>query len=156
MLLFIIILGVYLYIFRGVFCFQISFLGLGLVGIYFTLQKMRNEHIVIAEKEIEYHSPGIIIVTKWENAEKISNYWHNGFRHECILVDNSKIVIKKWSSFLGRTIPAPFESFSSKTIIPLSCFSENWRDSDLGQQIKQYAPHLFEKEKSVQSAEEEF
>ncbi|HAE60390.1 MAG TPA: hypothetical protein DCG54_13015 [Anaerolineae bacterium] len=42
------------------------------------------------------------------------------------------------------------------TFIPLSTFAKNWRDSDLGQQIKQYAPHLFEKEKSAQSAEEEF
>jgi hypothetical protein len=35
------------------------------------------------------------------------------------------------------------------TFIPLSIFSKNWRDSDLGRQIKRYAPHLFEKEKSA-------
>jgi hypothetical protein len=50
----------------------------------------------------------------------------------------------------GLLVPAagqvtPFEKF-----IPLSIFAEDWRDSELGGQIKKYAPHLW-KEEAVQT-----
>ena len=146
------ILGFFLYIFPNILCFQIYLSGLGLLGIYNIIQKIRNEHIVVSEKGIEYHAPGVIFETAWKNIEIISKYWHNGFRQDCLLVDSSQVRMKKWSFFLGRNLPMPFGFTLQKTLIPLSGFSENWRDSELGQQIKQYAPHLFEKEKSSQSA----
>ncbi len=37
-----------------------------------------------------------------------------------------------------------YSNFATYFFIPLSIFSENWCDSELGQQIKQYAPHLFQ------------
>jgi hypothetical protein len=56
------------------------------------------------------------------------------------------------SVILKYTIPPNWKvygGFLFYVFIPLSPFDKNWRDSELGQQIKQYAPHLFEKEKSV-------
>lgn len=148
----VVMISLFFYISRNIFCMQIYFLGLGLFSIYALFQKLKNEHVELTEKGIEYHAPGVIFETGWESIEQISNHWRYGFVHECLLVDNSRIRMRKWSFFLGgRNVPTP--AFSSrKTLVPLSCFSENWRDSELGQQIKQYAPHLFEKEKSVQSA----
>jgi hypothetical protein len=145
--------GLFLYIFPDILCFRLYFLGLGLFSVYYLIRKIRNEHIVVSEKGIEYHSPWLILVAKWESIEKISYYWHNGFRYECLLIDNSLTRIKKWS-FPERYPPTPLEGFPHKTIIPLSCYADNWRNSELGQQIKQYAPHLFEKknEISAQSA----
>ena len=143
-------IGPFLY-FIPVLCFRIYFLGLGLFGIYVTLKRIRSEHIIVSDHGIEYHTPWMIVETKWESIEKVSFFWHNGYRYECLLVDNSQTRIRKWS-FPERYPPAPFREMTRKTIFPLSCFANNWRDSELGQQIKQYAPHLFEKEKSVQSA----
>lgn len=40
-----------------------------------------------------------------------------------------------------------------RRLISLYHFADNPINSELGQQIKQHAPHLFEKEKSVQSAD---
>ncbi|MDL1910338.1 hypothetical protein FBQ81_06535 [Chloroflexi bacterium CFX6] len=138
--------GLFFYIIP-VLCFRIYFLGLGLFGIYFTLKRMSSEHIVISENGIEYHTPWLIVETKWASVEKLSFYWHDGFRYECLLTDNSQTRIRKWV-FPERYPPTPFIGMYNKTIFPISCFAENWRASELGQQIKQYAPQLFE-EKSV-------
>jgi hypothetical protein len=102
------VIGLFIYVFRGILWFQFYFWGLGLFGIYFIFQKMRNEHIVISDNGIGYHSPWIVVETKWESVEKISFYWHDGFRYECLLVDNSQTRIKKWS-FPDRYPPTPLE-----------------------------------------------
>jgi hypothetical protein len=139
----VIFIGLFIYVTRDASCALIYFAGLGIFTIFRTVHKILNEHIVISEKGIEYYSPWIIVETKWESIEKIAYYWHGGLRVECLLVDNSKTLIKKWS-FPDRYPPAPFGGpFSQKTIFPLSCFADKWRDAELGQQIKQYAPHLF-------------
>ena len=139
--------GLCFYLLQDIIYMQIFFLEFGLFSIYAVFQKIKNEHIVLAEQGIEFHTPGVIFETRWEDIKHISKYWHFGFVQECLVIDNSRIRMRKWYGH----IPAPIFS-SMKTLIPLSSFSENWRDSELGQQIKQYAPHLFEKEKSVQSA----
>jgi hypothetical protein len=132
--------GLFAYIARGV-CVSTYFLAMGVISILLTIYKNFQEHIVVSEKGIEYSRPGLILGAKWEGISKVATYWQQGFRQECLLIDNSQVRIKKWS--LG-SISGPFEFFPRNTIIPLSCFSENWRDSELGQQIKQYAPHLFQ------------
>jgi hypothetical protein len=85
----------------------------------------------------------MFVEAKWEDVEAISLHWFHGFRNECLVVDNSKARIRKWK-FPARYPPSPGGFFPQKTIFPLTCFSENWRDSELGQQIKQHAPHLFQ------------
>ncbi|MFN8412886.1 MAG: hypothetical protein U0Z26_10895 [Anaerolineales bacterium] len=139
----IIFISLLFYASREVFCVQIVFLGFGIFNINYMLRKLNEEHIEISQNGIEYHAPGIIFATNWEEIKSITKHWHNGGRHECLVVDNSKIRMKEWSFFYGRTIPQPFELPPRYTLIPLGCFSEDWRDSELGQQIKQYAPHLF-------------
>ncbi len=136
-------IGFFVSIFSKFYCLQIYLIGIGLFSIYNINQTIRNEHIVVSEKGIEYHSPGMILEAKWEDIEEISFRWYQGIRNECLLIDNSKIRLKKWS-FPARYPPTTlWESLRQKTIIPLSCFSDNWHNSELGQQIKQYAPHLF-------------
>ena len=137
------LIGFFLYIFPNLFCFQIYLLGLALLGIHNLIQTILNEHVIVSEKGIEYYAPGVIFETDWKSVEQISKYWRKGFRHDCLVIDNSRVRMKKWSFFSGRNLPTPVEFVPRKTLIPLSGFSDNWRDSELGQQIKQYAPHLF-------------
>jgi hypothetical protein len=143
LLLLIAMIGPFVYFFSKNLCFQVYLLGIGLFSIYNLIRTTLNEHIGVSEKGIEYHSPGMIVEANWEDFEQISHYWYHGIRSECLLIDNSQTRIKKWS-FPARYPPTTMlESLRQKTIIPLSCFSNNWRDSELGGQIKQYAPHLF-------------
>jgi hypothetical protein len=56
--------------------------------------------------------------------------------------------LHSWEKVKTDMLIAKF-TFAIKRGIPLYLFADNPIDSDFGQQIKQHAPHLFEKEKSV-------
>ena len=114
---------------------------------------IRKENISISDTGIVYDTPGMILdVNKWENIKKISCCWRFFIRQDCLVVDQSNVKIKNWT-INANSYPSVLEAYPQNIAIPLSCFSNNWRDSELGQQIKQYAPHLFEKEKIVQSVD---
>jgi hypothetical protein len=144
-------LAIFAYLFRNILCFNLVlylFILLGIVRLAYWIQ---NESIVISENGIIYKTSGITIETSWNAIEEIKKTFIFVFftRQECLIVDQSKIRIVS-TSVLGIYLsPIPAGLNLQKAIIPLSHFSDNWRDSDLGQQIKQLAPHLFEKEKSV-------
>jgi hypothetical protein len=53
----------------------------------------------------------------------------------------------------GLLVPATGERTPFEKFIPLSIFADDWRASELGGQIKKYAPHLLESESPVQTAE---
>ncbi|MBC7876663.1 MAG: hypothetical protein H7Y59_05770 [Anaerolineales bacterium] len=91
----------------------------------------------------------MILEVKWKDIDKISHCWRFLIRQECLSVDQGQVKIKEWHAFSANTYSHPLENYLQNIAIPLNSFSENWRDSELGQQIKQYAPHLFEKEKSA-------
>jgi len=119
----------------GIFtCFLLYFFLLFLGAIY----NIWNQHVVISENEIVYWRLGLEFKTAWEDFETIGNYLFQ----EGLFVDKSQIKIRTW--FLG-TIET-YIGFGQNVFIPISFFSNNWRNSELGQQIKQYAPHLFKKE----------
>jgi hypothetical protein len=121
------------------------------LGIYsilillFTFKNITDEHVELSINGIEYHKFGLTLNVKWENIEKINEYWSIPFRQEGLCIDPDQIRITEW--WLGSY--TSHSGWSRKVFIPLSTFADNWRDSELGQQIKQYAPHLFEKEKSA-------
>ena len=120
-------------------CLLIYFLGLFLLPIY----SIFNEHIILTENEITFCRLGLEFKTRWGNIEAIGVFLFQ----EGLYIDKSKIKIMKW--FLG-TIET-YMGLGQEVFIPLSFYSTHWRDSELGQQIKQYAPHLFE-QKNPKSA----
>jgi hypothetical protein len=128
-----------------------NYICLGIYGVFVLVTSFKNitsEHIVISNNGIEYHRLGLTFNVKWENMKEINGYWSMPFKQEGIYVDPDIIRITEW----GLGSYKAYGGWSRKAFIPLSKFSENWRDSELGEQIKQHAPHLFEKDKSVQSA----
>ncbi len=106
---------------------------------------MTTERVTLSDSGIEYHRIGLTFHTKWENLRDINTHWFSFFEQEGISLDPDLIRITEWWQGSYKT----YGGWSQKVFIPLSKFSDNWRDSELGQQIKQYAPHLFEKEKSA-------
>ena len=101
-------------------------------GVAQLVRRAIKEHISLSDNGIEYNRPGIIFETKWENIESSGMHWTIAGNQEGFFVDRSKIKLKEW--YVGH--------IRQRVFIPLSCFSNNWRNTELGQQIKQYAPHL--------------
>jgi len=131
--------------------FAPNYVCLGIYGIpilFISFKNITSAHVILSDNGIEYHRLGLTFNVKWENIEKIGIYYPIPYRLEGLFVDHSLIKLKEW--WLGTF--AIYGGWGRRAFIPLSSFSNNWRDSLLGQQMKQYAPELFEKEKSAQSA----
>lgn len=98
-----------------------------------------SEYIILSENDITYHTFAFSIKANWVNVETIilGKWWF--FKQEGIMSVNTTAKMKSESSLAFNAA----KNGDIKRFIPLSCFAENWRESELGQQIKQYAPHLF-------------
>ncbi len=109
-------------------------------GALYAIIHALTERIIVSPSGITIQVLDFATSLKWEDAVQIKQY--PIFNYEAL-------------SFQGKvnitdTQGTPnSEIFWDNPSINLSRYSENWRDSEIGQQIKQYAPHLFEKEKSA-------
>lgn len=131
--------------------FNLSFVLLILLTEIRFIYWIKQESITISDVGIIYDTPGMILEVRWEDLYKISHCWRFLIRQECLVVDVSKMKIRQWAAY-ANSYSSIWENYPQNAAIPLSCFDRHWRDSELGEKIKQYAPHLFEKEKSTQSA----
>ena len=118
-----------------IFLFAIPFIFIGTTSIAMNIHSANQVNITILDKGIRWYQAGFTYWIKWENIEKISKRTYRFSIQE-------GLVIKKWSVRFGKrkigNAIRPMTPF-----IPLSCYSEDWRTSELGQQIKEYAPRLF-------------
>jgi hypothetical protein len=137
------VITVFVFQFRKIPIFNLFLLALLGFTILSTIYWIRKENISVSEYGIEYEGPDFAFGTKWENIESISTGWYFPVKIEGVTADKSLIRVTKMA--FGVTKRFPVWGFSQTVFIPLACFSDNWRDSELGQEIKQYAPHLFEK-----------
>jgi len=104
-------------LFGGSFCLATAMIGIVL-----------NQKLVVARKGIEYHVGLSHIEASWKDIEKIVSRWDLFPKTEGLIVP--------------KTGDLPL--LLSKLFIPLSLFAENWRESELGLEIKKHAPHLFD------------
>jgi hypothetical protein len=111
--------------------YSLSSFFLGLLSIYGYFQSIK-----ITSNKISYRMFGYNVEIEWHNIKRIGEYKNLFWKYEGLYLSKSEGTVTVW--FLG----ARFDR--SEVFIPLSIFAENWRDADLGQQIKQHAPHLFE------------
>ena len=131
----------------------------GLAGLFIVAEiigatiRVYSEYIILSESGITYNTVYFNFKATWPNVESVTSdrWWL--FKQEGITVNNSVVKTKNptASAFMVLT-----RRVNPKRFIPLGCFAENWRDSELGQQIKQYAPHLFEKEKFIGLTQDAF
>ncbi len=91
--------------------------------IYFFGKIILISRIIVSEMTITYKSHGPRLVANWNDILRIGS--------------KDRLFVH----MEGLYIPG---KSNSNDFIPLSYFSNNWRDSELGQQIKQHAPHLFQ------------
>jgi len=95
--------------------------------------------IRFSSETVDYRTFLIVFSTKWKDISKLE-VKKNRFNQEGIYIKSQ--AAKGWPVIGAH--PDGLDVF-----IPVFMFVKSWRDSDLGQQIKQHAPHLFEKEKSA-------
>ena len=136
----IIVIGLYMY-FLTPGCLVLYLLILGIAQIERHRRALEEEALVISDKTLECRKRGSAFEVEWKNVKELSRVWYL-YKQDCLVIDKGFTKIIEYSvfglPFLHRFLDLQFY------LIPLSCFEKNWRDSDLGQQIKRHAPHLFE------------
>jgi hypothetical protein len=102
--------------------------------------RVYSEYLVISENGIKYNTALNKTKANWSDVEKISPFPWWFFKTDGLFVIQPEFRSKSlsFSSLFDKSW------MNKRRFIPLGIFSENWRDSVLGQQIKQYAPHLFQ------------
>lgn len=103
--------------------------------------RINHEKILLSPNGIDYRAFAYEVSAEWNELKMIEKDPALLSNLEWIITDSKKIKNKLLLWQLLR--------WERRNYIPVYLFAENWRDSELGQQIKQYAPHLFEKEKSA-------
>lgn len=109
-----------------------------LAALLSAIEKIINSYvqkIIITPEEITFQRLGMVVTVKWNDLQRIDTYQFVNSPQESIFAPKSRAVITGWQSF---------GVYGKEVYIPLEDFVKNWRDSELGQQIKQYAPHLFQ------------
>jgi hypothetical protein len=106
-----------------------------LVMGWMTYLEAKQVHIVTSVDGITYYSPGLEVRSPWENVDKIRSMsilfgWR---KLDFLLLHQPAEEESTWWYRLWRGKP--------DNEISLSMFG-NWRESELGQEIMKYAPHL--------------
>jgi len=120
------------------FVFLVSILCL--VDTARAFSNLPTSHIIVSKNGVLWHSLGFTLSTNWEDIEKISHHVYGFSVQEGLAI--TKLTVRIHKTGIG-SLPTPWQIPPVKPFIPLSCFVHNWRDSELGVQIKNHAPHLF-------------
>jgi len=92
--------------------------------------------LVISPEGIEYHQVGYSICSTWNNVAQIGNMPAGRLTVEGLILHEPALYVGIWLSKVNYIQ-------TRGRLIPLSLFKHNWLDNEIGQDIKQYAPHLF-------------
>jgi hypothetical protein len=144
----IILLGVFIRVFTFSMNDQFMWYAYYIVAIIFSFvvstRRINDESITISEQNITYTLRGTTFQASWDDIKGIEKVLTSLFiKQDCLIVDQSHIRIVSTSLF-GNPSPRIRGWDSQKAVIPLTQFSDPWREKDLGVFIRRYAPHLFE------------
>lgn len=111
----------------------------GLIIFLFALLEIYSAlsiRLTISSEGIMYHQVGYGIFAKWDQIESIGECTVGRVRTECLLLNKFEVRGIKQLANLSGLRP------KGKSI-PLGLFDRNWRDRNLGHDIKQHAPNVF-------------
>jgi hypothetical protein len=100
------------------------------LSVWLTARILKAIRLVLSPEKLEFYSPGLALTTSWDNLERIGRL----ATHNSLVLRAPATQKTAWWFKLLRKRP--------EHEIPMSMFS-NWRVSEIGQEIKKYAPHLF-------------
>ena|SRR5690349_11236571 len=108
------------------------FMFCGFVGML-SLYRGYSEQVILSVNGIQYRTFGYSVYTPWKNVKRAGTSRLGFYKFDGIF-------ITYFSNDMDVWLPCIFEK---EIFIPLGVFSKDWRESELGEHIKQYAPHLF-------------
>jgi hypothetical protein len=129
----------------SVFIFAVNLMNTALAISNFS--RYRKTYLRISATGLEY-SVGSLwgLRCQWKDVESISTHRTLGFSNDLLDLQNAERLGKAWvwqlRSFLQRMVFKP-----ARLSIPLSDF-EGWPDGELAQDLRHYAPQLFEGNKT--------
>jgi hypothetical protein len=118
-------------------------LGMSLMSFFEGFLFLRITQVACIDSSPEgvaYYSPGVELHSSWKNIQGVINKSYlGGLRHFDVLtlIEPARQILAGW---------VPFWDKKPKLEIPLSVFAD-WRERELGQAIKQYAPWIMENER---------
>ena len=92
--------------------------------------------LVISPEGIEYYQVGYSVRTSWDNVARIGEIPAGRIMAEGLILYEPAL-------FVDRLFSGAKYIQTRGQVIPLSLFRRDWVESDLGQEIKKYLPHLF-------------
>lgn len=102
----------------------------------FVVYGIRRTHLTLSESGIEYRTLGYRANVAWREVDRIGLVKTDRGVYEGLILRKPGVVRQGWA--------ANFFSMSSHLeAIPLTSFESRWKQGRLGQDLKQYAPHLF-------------
>jgi hypothetical protein len=95
-----------------------------------------TEKIIVSSEGLTFQRIGFSGFIQWKDFERIG--FRRNFRvaYEGMFAPRRKAIFSGFESFFGV--------YGKEVFVSLHRYSKNWRDAELGRQIKQYAPHLFQ------------
>ena len=96
----------------------------------------RHTRLVVSPDGIEYYTPYQSIRTAWDDIESVGRVPMFSFYGEGLFLRRPALRGKKWLNWDVRLMQLD-------RFVPLSPFLKQWRDSELGQDVRRYAPSLF-------------
>ncbi len=104
--------------------------------------------VITSDYGIEFYRIGYRIRTTWDNTEHIAEAQIGNKRGEVLTLRQPALHRTKWLAW-GTTdeqwLERDGQFIPLERTIPLFMLLSNWRKSELGQDIRRHAPHLFEK-----------
>lgn len=92
--------------------------------------------LIVSPEGIEYYQVGYSVCTTWNNLAKIGEIPAGRIMVEGLILHEQALFVDKWLAGVKYIQ-------TRGKVIPLSLFQRDWRNSELGQEIKKYGPHLF-------------
>jgi len=92
--------------------------------------------LIISPDGVEYYQVGYSVRTSWDNVARIGEIPAGRIIAEGLILYEPALFVDKMFSGVKYIQ-------TRGQVIPLSLFIHDWVDSELGQEIKKYAPHLF-------------
>lgn len=118
----------------------IAFVGtFAVMAVYFLYLSSRIR-VITSPNGIEYHQQGYYLHATWENVESIGKVNFGRLEREGLFVRNA--LMKTTSIYRILHGSAVYDVRSR--FIPFTPLMPDWRDSELGLDILQYAPHVFD------------
>ena len=101
------------------------------VGCIINILIAYTEKLVVSSDGVLLEQAGLSLFVKWEDMDRIGFHRFMGVSYEGIFAPREKVIFKG------------FWGYRKEISINLFRYGDDWRSSELGQQIRQYAPRLF-------------